>query len=168
MTMKMDNLIFVVEDNEMYNKLIVEYLLKHNFVNVKAFFSGEECVDAIKNGAAPDIIIQDYFLQKMNGVEVLRKVKQINPDPEFIFLTSHEDMEVAVNTIKFGAYDYIIKDKITFDKVMDRIRKIMRVKTLEKKNREIQKYIYMASGVIGLIVLFAVLYFVFDIFGMNS
>lgn len=168
MSEKKNNLIFVVEDNKVYNKLIVEYLTKHNFTNVKSFFSGEECVEAIKKGDKPEIIIQDYFLEKMNGVDVLRKVKQINPEPEFIFLTSHEDMEVAVNTIKFGAYDYIIKDKITLDKVMDRIKKIMRVKTLEKKNKAIQQFIYLASGFILLIILFAVLFFVFDIFGMNS
>jgi DNA-binding NtrC family response regulator len=164
---KKNNLIFVVEDNKIYNKLITEYLAKHNYVNVKPFFSGEECVEAVKKGEEPEIIIQDYFLEKMNGIDVLRKVKQINPGPEFLFLTSHEDMEVAVNTIKFGAYDYIIKDKITLDKVMDRIKKISRVKSLERKNKEIQKYIYMASGVIGLIILFAILYFVFDVFGMN-
>jgi DNA-binding NtrC family response regulator len=164
---KKNNLIFVVEDNKAYNKVITEYLEKHNYVNVKAFFSGEECVEAIKKGEEPDIIIQDYFLEKMNGIDVLRKVKQTNPRAEFIFLTSHEDMEVAVNTIKFGAYDYIIKDNITLDKVMDRIKKISHVKLLERKNREIQKYIYMASGIIGLIILFAILYFVFDVFGMN-
>lgn len=168
MSEKKNNLIFVVEDNKMYNKLIVEYLSKNKFSNVKPFFSGEECVEAIRSGDAPDIIIQDYFLEKMNGVDVLRKVKQINPEPEFIFLTSHEDMEVAVNTIKFGAFDYIIKDKITLDKVLDRIKKIMRIKSLERRNKEIQKYIYLASGFILLIIVFAILYFVFDIFGLNS
>ncbi len=168
MSEKKNNLIFVVEDNKMYNKLIVEYLTKHKYTNVKALFTGEECVDAISRGEKPEIIIQDYFLEKMNGVDVLRKVKQLNPEPEFVFLTSHEDMEVAVNTIKYGAYDYIIKDKITLDKVMDRVKKIIKVKTLERKNKEIQKFIYIASGFIGLIVLVAFLLFIFNVFGLYS
>jgi DNA-binding NtrC family response regulator len=104
----------------------------------------------------------------MNGVDVLRKVKQVNPDPEFIFLTSHEDMEVAVNTIKFGAYDYIIKDKITLDKVMDRIKKILKVKSLEGRIRKFRSIYIWLQDFYLLIIVFAILYFVFDIFGMNS
>jgi DNA-binding NtrC family response regulator len=163
-----NSLIFVVEDNKVYNKLITEFLSKHQYTNVKPMFSGEECVKAIKGGEVPEIIIQDYFLEKMNGVDVLRQVKKISSVPEFIFLTSHEEMEVAVNTIKFGAYDYILKDKMAPEKVMDRIRKITRLKHLERRNKEIQKFIYMASGFIFLVIVFAILYFVFDIFGMNS
>jgi DNA-binding NtrC family response regulator len=165
---KKGNLIFVVEDNEVYNKLIVEYLKKQDYTNVKPFFSGEECVEAIKKGESPDVIIQDYFLEKMNGVDVLRQVKHFNPLPEFIFLTSHEDMEVAVNTMKFGAYDYIIKDKITLDKVVDRVKKILKVKMLERKNKAIQKYIYLASGVLLMIVILAIIFFAFDIFSLYS
>jgi CheY-like chemotaxis protein len=48
MSEKKNNLIFVVEDNKMYNKLIVEYLSKNKFSNVKPFYSGEECVEAIQ------------------------------------------------------------------------------------------------------------------------
>jgi DNA-binding NtrC family response regulator len=167
MAAKMNNLIYVVEDNKVYNKLIAEYLVKQHFTNVKSFYSGEECISAIEKGEIPDIIIQDYFLEKMNGIDVLLRVKKISPRSEFIFLTGNESMEVAVNTIKFGAYDYIIKDKITLDKVVDRIQKIRKVKALEKRNKQIQTYIILFLGVIFLIVLFAVLYFVVDIFNVH-
>ena len=168
MAVKKNNLIYVVEDNKVYNKLVSEYLKKQNFTNVVSFFSGEECIEAVKKGNAPEIIIQDYFLEKMNGIDVLRKVKKLSPESEFIFLTNNESMEVAVNTIKFGAYDYIIKDRITLDKVMDRIQKISKLKNLEKRNKEIQKYILLSTGVLVLIIIFAFLYFVFDIFGQNQ
>lgn len=167
MAAKKNNLIYVVEDNKVYNKLITEYLSKQNFTNVKPFFSGEECVNSIEKGEKPDIIIQDYFLEKMNGIDVLLKVKKISPSSEFIFLTGNESMEVAVNTIKFGAYDYIIKDKVTLDKVVDRIQKIRKVKALETRNKQIQKFIILFLSVIFLIVLFAVLYFVVDIFNVH-
>ena len=165
MAAKKDNLIYIVEDNKVYNKLISGSLAKLNFTNLRSFFSGEECISAIKKGEKPDIIIQDYFLEKMNGIDVLISVKKISPNSEFIFLTSNESMEVAVNTIKFGAYDYIIKDKITLDKVVDRIYKIRKVKALEKRNKQILKYIILFSGVIFLIVLFALFFFVFNVFG---
>jgi len=167
MTAKKNQLIYVVEDNKVYNKLITEYLKKQQYTNVKSFFSGEECVKSIKKGEKPEIIIQDYFLENMNGLDVLRNVKKVNPEPEFVFLTNNESMEVAVNTIKYGAYDYIIKDKITLDKVMDRIGKITQLKSLERRNRQIQKYMLLFSGVIFLIIVFSILYFVVDIFGVR-
>ena len=162
-----NQLIYVVEDNKVYNKLIVEYLKKQKIPRVKPFFSGEECVQSIENGERPDIIIQDYFLENMNGLDVLRKVKKISPSSEFIFLTNNESMEVAVNTIKYGAYDYIIKDKITLDKVMDRINKISRFKTLQRNNRQIRRLMIFFTIILFLIVLFSFLYYTVDIFGVN-
>jgi len=166
MALKKNQLIFVVEDNQVYNKLLTEYLSKQGYSNVKSFFSGEECVEAVKNGKGPEVIIQDYFLENMNGLDVLKKVKQLNPEPEFVFLTNNESMEVAVNTIKYGAYDYIIKDKITLDKVIDRIQKISKFKTLKRSNRQIRQAMILFVIFIFLVVVFAFLYFVIDIFGV--
>lgn len=159
MAAKFNNLIFVVEDNTVYNKLITEYLKKQNFTQVKPFFSGEECVKAVEGGEFPDIVIQDYFLEKMNGIDVLQKVKKLSPKSEFIFLTSHDNIEVAVNTIKYGAYDYIIKDKVTLDKVVDRIQKIRKVKLLEKQNKQIKMFMILFGIVIFIIVVFFMFYF---------
>ena len=65
-------LIFVVEDNPVYNKLVVSYLKTNKFTNVEAFLSGEEVLKAMER--QPKIIIQDYLLDGMNGIE--RKVKE--------------------------------------------------------------------------------------------
>jgi DNA-binding NtrC family response regulator len=159
MAAKFNSLIFVVEDNKVYNKLITEYLKKQNFTKVKPFFSGEECVKAVEQGELPDIVIQDYFLEGMNGIDVLQKVKKLSPKSDFIFLTGHDNIEVAVNTIKFGAFDYIIKDKVTLDKVVDRIQKIRKVKLLEKQNKQIKMFMILFGIVIFIIVVFFMFYF---------
>ena len=66
---KKNPLIFVVEDNQMYNKLVVSYLKTNKFSNVESFHTGE---DALKNmDKNPDIVIQDYLLDGMTGIEVL-------------------------------------------------------------------------------------------------
>lgn len=167
MAAKKNFLIYVVEDNKVYNKLLTEYLNKQGYENIKAFFSGEACVSAIQKGDNPDIVIQDYFLEEMNGLDVLKKARKLSPESEFIFLTNNESMEVAVNTIKYGAYDYIIKDQITLDKVIDRIQKISKFKTLKRTNKQIRQMMILFSVVVLLIVIFAFLYFVVDIFGVN-
>ena len=158
MAEKNNTLIFVVEDNKVYNKFVTEYLKKQNFTQVKHFFSGEECVKAVEGGELPDIVIQDYYLEGMNGIDVLLKVKKLSPNSEFIFLTGNDNMEVAVNTIKFGAYDYIIKDKVTLDKVLDRIHKISKVKLLEKHNKQIKMFMILFGVVIFILVVFFTFY----------
>jgi DNA-binding NtrC family response regulator len=167
MALKKNQLIFVVEDNQVYNKLITGYLSKQGYSKVKTFFSGEECVNAVEKGEVPEVVIQDYFLENMNGLDVLKKVKKLSPESEFVFLTNNESMEVAVNTIKYGAYDYIIKDRVTLDKVVDRIQKISKFKTLKRNNKQIRQMMVLFTVVVFLIVLFAFLYFVVDIFGVN-
>ena len=82
---KKNPLIFVVEDNHMYNKLVVSYLKTNKFANVESYLTGE---DALKNmNKNPDIVIQDYLLDGMTGIEVLIKAKKTNPNVEFIFLS---------------------------------------------------------------------------------
>lgn len=167
MAAKKNFLIFVVEDNKVYNKLLTEYLNKQGYKNVRAFFSGEACVSAIQKGDEPDIVLQDYFLEEMNGLDVFKKVRKISPESEFIFLTNNESMEVAVNTIKYGAYDYIIKDKVTLDKVIDRIQKISKFKMLKRINKQIRQAMILFTIFVFLVIIFAFLYFVVDIFGVN-
>ncbi len=163
----MNILIYVVEDNKVYNKVVVEFLNKKNFRNIKSFYSGDACINAIEGGDRPDIVIQDYFMEGMNGLQVLQKVKKKSPKTEFIFLTGHESTEVAVNSIKYGAYDYIIKDDIALDKAHDKITKITQVKRLEDRNKKIQGYMIITLVILIVIVLFSVLIYAVDIFNMK-
>ena len=162
-----DHLIFVVENNKIYNLMVTEYLKKQDFTNVKSIYSGEECVEVVEKGETPEIVIQDYHLDGINGIDVLRKVKKISPKTEFVFLTSNENMDVAVNTIKYGGYDYIVKDKMALDKVVFKILKIIKMIKLEKKNKQILRAMYITSGVVILFVILAFVFFV-NIFHIRS
>jgi len=162
-----NSLIFIVEDNKVYNRMVAGYLTKKNFQNVRSFFSGNECIQAIKNGEKPDIVIQDYFMDGMNGLQVMQHVKQICPKTEFILLTGHESTEVAVNSMKHGAYDYIIKDEVALDKANDKIRKIIQVKRLKRKNKQIKSYMIITIVVLTLIVLLSILIFAADILNLK-
>jgi DNA-binding NtrC family response regulator len=157
-------LIFVVEDNNTYNHLVVGHLRKNGFTSVKSFSSGKDCIEAVLNKEVPNIIIQDYFMNEMNGLEVLQKVKKVIPDAEFIFLTGNEDIEVAVTTMKSGAYDYVIKDNVALDKVVNKIQKIIKVFELERKNKQIQFLVRMFVLLVSVVIVFSILIFAFDIF----
>ena len=164
MDTKKKYLIFVVEDNEMYNQLIAGHLKKNGFSNVKSFTSGKKCIEALQNNEIPNIIIQDYFMNEMNGLEVLQNVKKIVPEAEFIFLTANEDIDVAVTTIKSGAYDYVIKDDVALDKVVHKIQKIIKVFELERTNRQIHLLVRMFLILLFLVAVASILIFALDIF----
>jgi DNA-binding NtrC family response regulator len=146
---KKNPLIFVVEDNQMYNKLVVSYLKTNKFSNVESFLTGE---DALKNmDKNPDIVIQDYLLDGMTGIEVLIKAKKTNPDVEFIFLSGQDSIDIAINSMKYGAYDYIVKDQMALQKMVNKIHKINSVTELVKSNKRYKVGVVLFF--IGLVVL---------------
>jgi DNA-binding NtrC family response regulator len=158
-------LIFVVEDNKIYNKLVVNFLEKSGYTNVKSFNNGEDCLRNLK--LKPEVVIQDYLLEGLNGIEVLKRAKKYYPETEFIFLSGQDSMEVAVNTMRYGAYDYIVKNEMTLDRVVDKIEKIMKAKKLARSNKRIKFFMLGFIIILLLVVLFFVLYFLTDIWGVH-
>lgn len=159
-------LIFVVEDNQMYNKLVVSYLKTNKFTNVMSFLSGE---DVLKNmDKNPDIVIQDYLLEGMTGIEVLIKAKKTNPNVEFIFLSGQDSIEIAINSMKYGAYDYIVKDQMALQKLVDKIYKITSVTELVKSNKRYKIGVIMFFIGLGVLVLITLVLAIMypHIFGM--
>jgi DNA-binding NtrC family response regulator len=150
----------------MYNKLVVSYLKTNKFTNVESYLSGEE---AIKNmHKNPNIVIQDYLLEGMTGIEVLIKAKKTNPDVEFIFLSGQDSIDVAINSMKYGAYDYIVKDQMALQKLVNKIHKINSVTELVKTNNRYKIGVVLFFIGLGLLIVatiaLAVLYP--QIFGM--
>jgi len=147
-------LIFVVEDNQMYNKLVVSYLKTNKFTKVESFLSGEE---ALKNmDKNPDIVIQDYLLEGMTGIEVLIKAKKSNPSVEFIFLSGQDSIDIAINSMKYGAYDYIVKDQMALQKLVNKINKINSVTELVKTNKRYKIGVVLFFIGIGLFIVLAI------------
>jgi len=146
-----DSLIFVVEDNRVYNKLIVSYLKTNKFTNVMPFYSGEDTINNLYRN--PDIIIQDFLLDGMNGIDVLKKAKEQNQNIEFIFLSGQDNIDVAINTMKYGAYDYIVKDQMALKKLVNKINKIQSVNKLVKSNKRYRLGVILFFVVIAIIIL---------------
>jgi DNA-binding NtrC family response regulator len=143
-------LIFVVEDNQMYNKLVVSYLKTNKFTNVESYLSGEEALNNMHKN--PDIVIQDYLLDGMTGIEVLIKAKKTNPTVEFIFLSGQDSIDIAINSMKYGAYDYIVKDQMALQKMVNKINKINSVTELVKSNERYRVGVILFFVGIGLLV----------------
>lgn len=158
-------LIFVVEDNKIYNKLVVNFLEKNGYTNLRSFSNGEDCLKNLK--FKPDIVIQDYLLEGLNGIEVLKRAKKHYPETEFIFLSGQDSMEVAVNTMRYGAYDYIVKNEMTLERVADKINRIMKNKKMLRANKNLKIIMLGFIVFLLLVVLFFVIYFLTDLWGTH-
>lgn len=157
---KKSMLIFVVEDNLLFNQMVCEYLKKHNYNNIKSFTAGNDCIKAVLNGEKPDIVIQDYFLDDINGLDVLKAVKKQSKKSEFIFLTANHDIGVVIDSMKSGALDYLIKDKgDVLHKLVEKINKVTKLILIKRKNRTIQVAMILAMLVLFLIIITGLLLF---------
>ncbi len=162
MDTKKSMLIFVVEDNLLFNQMVCEHLKKHNYTNLKSFATGNDCIKAVMKGEHPDIIIQDYFLDDMNGVDVLKAVKKQSKKSEFIFLTANEDIEVAIDSMKYGAFDYIIKDKgDVLSRLVDKVNKVTKLILIKRKDRSSRIAMILLILVLFLIIISGILLYVF-------
>ena len=144
-------LIFIVEDNKSYSK-VIDFHLKHNdYENIMLFTSGEDCLNNLC--LKPDIIIQDYKLQGISGLNVLQRVKSVLPFTEFIFLSSQDSVEIAVNSIKYGAFDYIIKDDVALQRLLQKIENIIKLQKLRNRYQLLKIAIVAVMIISTLIIL---------------
>lgn len=147
-------LIFVVGGDIAYNDIICIHLKNSNFQNTRTFSSGKECIRCLNE--KPQIIILDYSLKEMNGIDFLLKVKSINPHIEFIFLSEQSDVDIAVNTIKSGAFDYIIKDPATLAKLTLEVKKIILTQKRIKENNAFRFCVIMFIIILTAIILMVI------------
>ena len=128
--------IFVVEDDPFYGELL-EYILNRDpELEVELMTSGKECLkNMYKN---PDVVTLDYGLSDMNGLEVMEKIKAANPRVEIIVVSGQQDVATAVNILRMGAYDYLVKDEEAKDRIWNSVQKIRDRKRLESELDELR------------------------------
>ena len=127
--------IFIVDDDIFCLTLYNQFLKNLGYSNVTSFTGGDECLNHLDAG--PELIFLDYNMEGLNGVEVLQKIKAVNPDIAVYIITGKEDPNVAIEAIKKGAVDYVVKSSLS----PDRMKSIMeRVEELQgDKPREVKK-----------------------------
>jgi Response regulator containing CheY-like receiver, AAA-type ATPase, and DNA-binding domains len=129
--------IFIVEDDPGFNMLMTNYLTGKNKWEVHTFESGEKCLEQLD--LKPDIFLQDYDLPGINGVEVMKRVKQQLPGTEFIFLSAQTDIKVVVGALQLGAFDYIVKDAYAKENALNKIDQIVKISRFLQEQRENKK-----------------------------
>src|SRR5688572_15495343 len=107
--------IFIVDDDIFCLTLYNQFLKNLGYTNVTSFTGGTECLNHMDTG--PELIFLDYNMEGMNGIEVLQKIKAINPNIEVYIITGKEDPAVAIEAKSNGAVDYVVKSSLSPDKM---------------------------------------------------
>lgn len=112
--------IFVVEDDAWYSSML-EYCLSLNpDYNVKCFASATEFYTALHE--KPHVVTLDYSLPDATGAEVLEKVREISPDTNVIVISAQSDVKTAIELLKKGAKDYLVKDEDVKERLLNIIQ----------------------------------------------
>ena len=78
-------------------------------VRLPPLSSGEEAIEQLRKTHGIDVVILDVKMPGMDGIETLREIKKEHPLVEVIMLTGHATVESAIEGMKFGAFDYLMK-----------------------------------------------------------
>lgn len=152
--MSKSNTIFIVDDDATQSMMLKDHLSKFPAFTLHVFNSGEECLKNLDLN--PQIIFLDYNFdipKAMNGIEVLKKIKEQKPETEVVILSGQDKIQVAVNTMKYGAFDYIVKSESAFLRSEHVIFNIIKSLKLERERNSYKKLTYFLAGTLILMLI---------------
>jgi DNA-binding NtrC family response regulator len=141
--------ILLIDDEEPVREAM-SLLLKSAGYRINSCGSGKSAFQLLANEQF-DIVITDLFLPDVNGIDILKKVKELSPVIEVILITGHASAETAVRAMKEGAFDYITKP-LNFEELRVIIEKVIEKQRLLSENVYLKKQLrdkYEFSNIIG-------------------
>ncbi len=133
----------VVED-EAFQREMLRDLLTREGHRVTEAESGAKALELLENSLF-DLVLLDFRMPGMNGLELLRQIKRINPEIEVVTMTAYGTIETAVEAMKAGARDYLTKP-IDFEELCILIERVAEHRTLVRENRMLRREL-KAKGV---------------------
>lgn len=104
---KIPSHILLVDDEKDFVEML-SLRLKENDENVLAAHSGRECLETLEKTTV-DVVVLDVKMPGMDGIETLKEIKKRHPLVEVIMLTGHGTIQSAVEGMKLGAFDFLLK-----------------------------------------------------------
>ena len=114
--------ITIVDDDHFVSEMYNHHLKNEGYKNVSVCNDGTELLAQLTSN--PEIIFLDYQMDNINGFDLLQKIKRFDPNIIVVMVSGQGDMNIAIDSLKYGAFDYIIKGKSDTENmtaVLDRI-----------------------------------------------
>jgi len=146
----MDKLnILVVEDGQSQREMLKDFLAGEGH-RVAGAEDGNAAIQQVQGGHF-DLLLLDFKMPGMNGIEVLKKIKGINPQISVVMMTAYGTIETAVDAMKLGAVDYITKP-IDLDELIILVGRIAERQTLIRENEILRKKLWKKEISTGQII----------------
>lgn len=140
----------LVDDEPLFLETMKDYLASMNVTEVESFNSGEEFLSTLKAGDRRFVICDFDFgaPDRMNGGQVLEAVKKVDPNMPILILSAQDKLPIALEMLKRGALDYVIKgNETSFSTVLTSLLKTNEIYRLKKDKKD-----FVTLGVIGVML----------------
>lgn len=139
----------LIADDEKNIRDSLKFVLDEEGYSTEVASDGEEALQKIEKENF-DIVITDIKMPKVDGIQLLEASTKNSPDSFFIIMTAYASVKTAIDALRNGAYDYLIKP-IEFDDVIFRIKKLIEYKKLAAENKYLRQRISSDTGFTNLI-----------------
>jgi len=140
----MDKLsVLVIDDSPQIREFVVEYILKPNGIEVDVAKDGAEGLKKVL-ASRPDLVLMDYEMPHMTGIEVLRNLRAQGNKVPVILMTSHGSENVAVEVFRLGAKEYLIKP-FAAQELLDAINDVLAVTRLRRERDALTQRVMQAN-----------------------
>ena len=142
----MDNSIIIIDDDQDFLDILKGKLINIGFKNVQIEYDPIEVVSIFEKGGIFDIALIDMNMPHMDGIELLETIKRTSPRTECIMVTAVNEARIAVECLKKGAYDYLVKPISNEDLAVSLNRALERKRLLDiidiKKSKTLPELIH--------------------------
>lgn len=133
--------ILLIDDDPSYVSVLEHQL--HDYPGKNFTFSwvseGEQAIALMKQNSLPDLIIMDYYLGNTNGIETAKKILEAGFSLPMIFLTSNKDFRLAIEAMKYGIEEYLVKEELSDTLLAKTILNTIERYHLHKQMKEMAK-----------------------------
>ena len=152
--------IHIIDKNSSYRKVIEGFV---RVLGISKVSSSECCEELLSGKIHPDIIILDQLMgeDKITGLDFLRTYASSHfPDTRFIFLSSSTSLDIAVDSIRTGAYDYIVKSKSGLERLVKRLDNLVNAYQLSYRKKIQLRTAAISLGMFS--ILFALIIYLYN------
>ena len=135
----------LLADDDFLTREVITDILKSGLYDVVTAENGRDAMDKYLNKDEYLLVITDLNMPEMDGMELLQRIREINPDQPVIILTGNSEVQVAMETINKGANDYLLKDENISNTVLYSINRVMEKQQLIFENRKLMDDILLKN-----------------------
>src|SRR5512141_429074 len=139
----------LIIDDERIALRNLEHVMKKEGYDVTGTQSGPNALKLLEEQRF-DVVLTDLRMEKVDGMQILKKSREINPDAEIIMITGYATLETAVEAMKKGAFHYIAKP-FKLDVVRKVVKEAVEKVRLKKENRQLREQIESYQGRVKII-----------------